>query len=720
MKKHHKIKLIAASIALMTSFSAFSGLGGLNVQSHLGEPFLGSIAVTGEEAKALLNGAKASISNANLRASIRKSDDKAIISVRSSKPIQDPVLIFKMGVGAQSREYTAIIDPAGYTVQSDGSTRTQNRNNQFGSTPVVVGENAYKVNKERIKSSANVTASRRNAIKRQNQHKSPQLASKNGRQEYDIVYGKRHLVLQGETLTGIAARIRLKGLSVSDTMQALVHANPDVFVDKNADRMLAGKVLNIPSLSELKQLVAQPPAENTDDGKLVQQDKASSQEQKVPVEAPAVANPVAPTVVASSPQAEQKKTIDPVVNEAASQPVTAPTSNPNHASAVVTDSVGTEEENSWWKWILGSAALAALLLLLKVVNKRKSVDEELSVASLDVVKMEDDGFSFDRMASDGLNKPKAENKSLENIGKAATVTAVGSASVTELATEKKEKSVIPSDFDDEEDFDDDIFFTPVEDVAVGQNIKKEDIVKIDLNSIENTQNGIVSGAVTRGDETEKLRDVDWNTVASTESVYEPEPENIYKDISLEVEQESEVVASRVVVEKNERLGDKEELDFFKEADNTETSSESVLSTEEMKNKQIDSWLSITEVESKKHSVINDNVIEFEPMEGSENKIESKGHSFDDQLNAASHSEWLPASETAEWETLDVTDSNARGDFVSESVGMTAPLEAKYELAKMYVEIGDPDAARETLHELLEESDGGILAKAKTLLKELNG
>ena len=26
--------------------------------------------------------------------------------------------------------------------------------------------------------------------------------------------------------------------------------------------------------------------------------------------------------------------------------------------------------------------------------------------------------------------------------------------------------------------------------------------------------------------------------------------------------------------------------------------------------------------------------------------------------------------------------------------MTAPLEAKYDLAKMYIEIGDPEAARE--------------------------
>ena len=51
--------------------------------------------------------------------------------------------------------------------------------------------------------------------------------------------------------------------------------------------------------------------------------------------------------------------------------------------------------------------------------------------------------------------------------------------------------------------------------------------------------------------------------------------------------------------------------------------------------------------------------------------------------------------------------------------MTAPLEAKYDLAKMYVEIGDPDAARETLTELLEDASGEIRNKAQALMNELN-
>ena len=74
----------------------------------------------------------------------------------------------------------------------------------------------------------------------------------------------------------------------------------------------------------------------------------------------------------------------------------------------------------------------------------------------------------------------------------------------------------------------------------------------------------------------------------------------------------------------------------------------------------------------------------------------------------------------DWSDLDMAESDSKPAFVSESVGMTAPLEAKYELAEMYIEIGDPEAARETLNELIEESSGGIQAKSRALLNSIGG
>lgn len=74
----------------------------------------------------------------------------------------------------------------------------------------------------------------------------------------------------------------------------------------------------------------------------------------------------------------------------------------------------------------------------------------------------------------------------------------------------------------------------------------------------------------------------------------------------------------------------------------------------------------------------------------------------------------------DWSDLDMAEGDSKPAFVSESVGMTAPLEAKYELAKMYIEIGDPEAARETLNELIEESSGEIQAKSRALLNSIGG
>ena len=69
--------------------------------------------------------------------------------------------------------------------------------------------------------------------------------------------------------------------------------------------------------------------------------------------------------------------------------------------------------------------------------------------------------------------------------------------------------------------------------------------------------------------------------------------------------------------------------------------------------------------------------------------------------------------------LPETPNNDAG-FVSEAVGLTEPLEAKLELAKMYLEIDDAVAARETLRELVAESNGDIQVQAQQLLDELGG
>ena len=636
----------------MTSLSASAGLGGLNVQSHLGEPFTGSITVTGEEAQALLNGGKATISNGNLRAAVRKSGDKAVVTIRSSKAIKDPVLVFQVGVGAQSREYTAIIDPAGYDSKDAASVRTRPAAESQSSEPT---RNAQQSVTKNNKAAGNQATQARKDVQRKAEKKQVQTAP--AKNDTAARSGRQHLVRTGETLIAIASSIRPQGMTLDQTIQALVNANPDVFIDNNATRMLAGKVLNIPSRSELQRLAASAPVKtNTAVEKGNETANATEAKTEKPVVQPEAQTEaqVKDAGVNTQQQEEVKQASAEQTEQAASAAVnenaasTVPTSDIQEAMAsdaqenvvasepvATTDSVAeqteSESDGNLWKWLLaGGAALIAAWLLLKAAGKRKDEPEAAPVSRKD--------------------EEKAVQKNV-----AASADAVAATKVT--PSEKTQDGLLIED-----DFEDDVVINEVEESS---NI---DDVKLDLGKIDNSQAGILSGAVTHDVETEQRRHADWDNIESTESVYEPEPENPYQPVSV------------VMPERNE-----EPLEFTVE---TPEASDGHALPFDVKQDQ-DVQIQETKEEAEKEEAASEFVIE----EGA-----------------------------LEWGAEDVSvaadKSNSERGFVSESVGMTAPLEAKYDLAKMYIEIGDPEAARETLQALIEEAEGDILHKAQKLMKEL--
>ena len=636
----------------MTSLSASAGLGGLNVQSHLGEPFTGSITVTGEEAQALLNGGKATISNGNLRAAVRKSGDKAVVTIRSSKAIKDPVLVFQVGVGAQSREYTAIIDPAGYDSKDAASIRTRPATESQSSEPT---RNAQQSVTKNNKAAGNQATQARKDVQRKAEKKQVQTAP--AKNDTAARSGRQHLVRTGETLIAIASSIRPQGMTLDQTIQALVNANPDVFIDNNANRMLAGKVLNIPSRSELQRLAASAPVKtNTAVEKGNETANATEAKTEKPVVQPEAQTEaqVKDAGVNTQQQEEVKQASAEQTEQAASAAVnenaasTVPTSDIQEAMAsdaqenvvasepvATTDSVAeqteSESDGNLWKWLLaGGAALIAAWLLLKAASKRKDEPEAAPVSRKD--------------------EEKAVQKNV-----AASADAVAATKVT--PSEKTQDGLLIED-----DFEDDVVINEVEESS---NI---DDVKLDLGKIDNSQAGILSGAVTHDVETEQRRHADWDNIESTESVYEPEPENPYQPVSV------------VMPERNE-----EPLEFTVE---TPEASDGHALPFDVKQDQ-DVQIQETKEEAEKEEAASEFVIE----EGA-----------------------------LEWGAEDVSvaadKSNSERGFVSESVGMTAPLEAKYDLAKMYIEIGDPEAARETLQALIEEAEGDILHKAQKLMKEL--
>ena len=779
------MKLIAASVALMTSFGAVAGLGGLNVQSNLGEPFSGSITVTGEEAKALLNGGKATVSNGNLRTSVRKSGDKAIISIRSSQPIQDPVLIFQVGAGSQSREYTAIIDPADYASKPDGSTRARtNNNNQAARVePAASAPKSQNVDREaareRISRIVNSEESEYQESVQAGKPKIPgrQVQAANEREYSNISYGRRHLVVNGETLLGISARIRPQGMSVGETMRALVNANPTVFIENNADRMLAGKVLNIPTRDEMKRLAAQAPAVKVPAENAAQasdQAQQSAQKPQQPAEQqPSIVTPPeekpASDVRAKDKNAQQTEpeAVKPVEqgDAAASGAAAKPASDadaaassagqlPKQGQAEPSEENTPAEEGSLWRWLLiGGAALVVLLLLAKLLAGRKAQQQVAApIAEQAADEDDEDDFSFINSADSAVKEQSFTAAEVKELQEAEGRESAGKAGFAESAahTDFNEKAAVeePSaeeGLDIEDDFDDDIFFTQAAEEAVAG----KDDVKVDWNSVEGVQTGIVSSAVTTDEETEKRRNADWDAIESTESVYEPDTENQYQPPPSAESAVIEREAGSSVADVPDREETKEEvLDFFAadkvEEEGNEGAHFSVSQQSDQEQKEIfdanegsetvsDEPLAF-EMPSHTEEGESDEAVEEEiggteetpsveadsPTEVFEIK-QNQSLSFQDGVDFEGQT--LQVDENVEWEDIAVEDvdsaSHEGSSFISESVGMTAPLEAKYELAKMYVEIGDPVAARETLQELLEESQGAILDKAKAMLKELD-
>lgn len=852
MKNHHKIKLIAASVALAVSFGASAGLGGLNVQSHLGEPFSGSITVTGDEAQALLKGGKATVSNSNLRTSVRKSGDKAVVTIHSSKAIKDPVLIFQVGAGSQSREYTAIIDPAGYSGKTDGSSRA--RSESASNSNSSADNNSYHSQFDRqaardrinraIQNGNQSEAGRKEAAKKDknNTNKAAQVQPSKQQQQpaarangTEIRYGKQHLVRQGETLTEIATKIRPQGMTVEQTIQALVKANPGVFIGKDADRMLAGKVLYIPMHSDMKSMASKPaqvkppvqegnkpqaqgssekagnttvpvatpketPVENTKVENKKEDKKAEPTQEAKPENKPAVTAASAPEqnkAEAGAASAEQMKVLpepdasSAVVN-AEPQEISPAQADVEAriASAVATEKQQQEEavseDSGLWRWLLiGGAAFAGLFLLLFLLGKRK----KSAVAPTSVVgainEDEQDEDDLDISIEDDVF-PAAAAPQLQPQPQAVVPKTV-------VEAPKPEEDGLEI----EDDFDDEVFFnepTPVAEPA-------QENVDLDLNELDNTQASIVSGAVTIDEETEKRRDIDWDTVESTESVYEPEPENPYQHVAVVMEdraaeveavekevaheEEAPYVSSFVAPSVSDDLPEaqpeapeEEPIPFEVEIEEPKSETIDVVETEEAETKSEESeegWdffaeepktvkaiepfpelgaqeetssevevadiqeEALSEVEAAdKQADSSEEALDFVVEETEQPQPEADTQPFeikqdeplafqDGEDFSIENTQEASADETIEWENLGVEDtadssnehSGFESGFISESVGMTAPLEAKYDLAKMYVEIGDPDAARETLTELLEDASGEIRNKAQALMNELN-
>ncbi|MGC0154561.1 FimV/HubP family polar landmark protein [Chromobacterium vaccinii] len=235
MRNQGKLKLGVLLVGLACSAAAWAGLGKIYVRSNLGETLRADIEMTGvppgemdavrvglasiETFQALNVDYATSLSS--LRFALNASARGAIIRVSSTQPINDPYLRFvveaKAPSGRSVREYTVLLDPANYAagqniVQDVPSYADSDQASRYQAPPAARPARAAAPAELRVR--------------------------------------------QGATLRSLAQRVRPKGASLRQTMAALAQANPDAF-SGDVNHPQPGAVLKVPSARKIKSLSAE-------------------------------------------------------------------------------------------------------------------------------------------------------------------------------------------------------------------------------------------------------------------------------------------------------------------------------------------------------------------------------------------------------------------------------------------------------------------------------
>ncbi len=243
--KRFTTQLVAAGLIAMPLMAHAAGLGKLSVTSALGQPLAAEIELFAAD-KAELDSLSASLASdqafrdarvdfapvlSSLRFAVEKRPNgRAVLKVSSSRPVNDPFIDLLVELnwasGRLVREYTMLLDPPGM-----GGVQTI--------SPVAVAP---------AKTPVSAPASAAPAAAPQTTT-APAAASKPAPAPRPAA-PNRVTVKRGDTLTGIASRVRPEGVSLEQTLLGLYRENDQAF-EGNMNRLKAGKTLNVPSAEKV-------------------------------------------------------------------------------------------------------------------------------------------------------------------------------------------------------------------------------------------------------------------------------------------------------------------------------------------------------------------------------------------------------------------------------------------------------------------------------------
>ena len=789
----NKSKIISASLSLMTSMSAVAGLGGLNVQSNLGEPFSASIVVTGNEAKAVLQSGSVNVMGGNIHGTVvPQGNGNAVIRLRSNSVVNDPIVNFVVSAGNQTRQYTAMVNPAHYR-PADAVQRTR-RAPATRLKPIA-------------QKPAATAADTVDTIETDAPHNPTSTMQKTSpRPRY-------YRVQHGESVSSIAARYRPRGMSVQRAIRALIAANPRAF---HHGRMYRNVTLYIPSAAQwhayantsserrraAHRLAAQRPSapvENTT-AQVENNQPAPPPANTVPVETQAKpVNNATEQQAAPVTQTPEPAPVEPSVPVKPETPVVAPASEVQAASNVPGEMVAAsdfaaasetsapaveevspppappavetpppapvEEEGMdlMQMGLIGGAAALALGGAAYALSRRRKPNESGRGESEDEFEEseeefegsapqemwvneeftlpEDDTYEDSSTKSASVHSQTTNDEfSLDTFEPEIDVTKPNAVADDEWLVDSQEtqtSSAVHDDF-----FDESLF-------AADTTAPSAPIVEEEVHVAEPAP--VVSAAV----EEESSDDLDWlsEQFGGNETVEEAPVEEAsvveetsFDDFDTDIKPAEEDFTADFADNVIETPAAMEEPLDFSVLDQTEES----FSTDLPEVAHEDALeFDLPSSDASLDVGVDHSATQFADLGEShaDNTVDlAMDMGFDDldiaeapaapevpAATPATEADFFaddltintpavePAKDVSALDSVDVeTPAVQDAGFVSEAVGMTAPLEAKLELAKMYLEIDDAVAARETLRELVEESTGDLQQQAQQLLSELGG
>ena len=266
----HNSKLKRITVALcmaLVPISVFAaGLGKLNVMSGLGEPLKADIeliSVTAEELNSMTaviaseeayvtQGIEKPASHNTIKVDITKNANGThVLKLKSAQPISEPFLDMLIQVdwasGRLLREYTVLLDPPGYTGESDSS----GQDSQTAQMPVVKSSGSTQSNQIQSDQVAGETAASMLPGSKKTNKGIRKTKSVETATDATDAEGQEYVTHRGDTLAKIAQDMKPEGVSLEQMLVGLYQTNPNAFQGDNMNRLKVGQIIRQPSEATL-------------------------------------------------------------------------------------------------------------------------------------------------------------------------------------------------------------------------------------------------------------------------------------------------------------------------------------------------------------------------------------------------------------------------------------------------------------------------------------